>query len=171
MFKRTRLAGILGCAALVAMVGCSANSGVTPVSGTTAQQQALRGVPMGPGWIYKDGVLYHTPHYMATVKAASHVKQDILLTYGGGAVLVHPHAYLIYWGYGTYGDPNGVKPLLTKYIKVMGRQRPQQHLHSVLREGRRQDDRYHQPAQTVRRRLGRRHESSPAEPDRCPGGG
>ena len=120
MYKRSRLAGILGCAALVAMVGCSANSGVTPVSGTTTQQQALRGVPMGPGWIYKDGVLYHTPHYMSTVKAASHIKQAILLSYGGGAVLVHPRAYVIFWGFNTYGDPNGVKPLLHNYLRVMG---------------------------------------------------
>src|SRR5579864_4864516 len=102
MFKRSRLAGILGCAAVVAMVGCSANSGVTPASGTTAQQQSVRGVPMGPGWIFKDGVLYHTPHYMSTVKAASRVRKDILLSYGGGSVLVNPHVYLVFWGYTTY---------------------------------------------------------------------
>jgi hypothetical protein len=120
MYTRSRLAGILGCAALVAMVGCSANSGVTPVAGTTPQQQALRGVPMGPDWIYQDGVLYHTPHYMSTVQAASHVKQDIQLLYGGGSVLLKPKTYLILWGYKTYGDPNGVKPLLHTYLKNMG---------------------------------------------------
>ena len=122
MLKRSRLAGILGCSAVVAMVGCSANSGVTPMSGTTAQQQALRGVPTGPGWIYENGVLYHTPHFMATATrhAANKMPPPLLLTYGGGPVLVTPKTYIIYWGYGTYGDPDGVKPLLSKYIKVMG---------------------------------------------------
>src|SRR5579863_9383322 len=121
MYKRSRLAGILGCAAVLAIVGCSANSGVTPVSGTTAQQPSSKSVPMA-GWIYKDGVLYHVPHYMATRQMAEHaVKPAIVLSYGGGAVLTKPKAYLIFWGYGTYGDPDGLQKLLHNYVKVMGK--------------------------------------------------
>src|SRR5579863_912770 len=121
MFKRSQLAGTLGCAAMLAIVGCSANSGVTPTSGSPAQQ-SFKASPFGPGWIYQDGVVYHTPHYMITRQMASgQVKPLIpLLTYGGGVVLTQPTAYVIYWGYNTYGDPDNVKPLLTNYLKVMG---------------------------------------------------
>ena len=120
MFKRSQLVGILGCAAMLAIVGCSANSGVTPTSGTSAQQ-SLKVSPSGSGWIQQDGVVYHTPHYMVTREMASHqINPLILLTYGGGAVLVKPKAYVIYWGYTTYGDPNSVKPLLSNYLRVMG---------------------------------------------------
>ncbi|MBV8344822.1 MAG: hypothetical protein JO190_07490 [Candidatus Eremiobacteraeota bacterium] len=97
---------------MLAIVGCSANSGLTPVSGTSTQQQSV-GVPMI--------VPFHAPHYMATSRMANHnARSNILLTYGGGPVLVAPKAYVIYWGYGIAGDPDGVKPLLTKYLKVMG---------------------------------------------------
>ncbi|MGA9420488.1 MAG: hypothetical protein WBV40_15195, partial [Candidatus Cybelea sp.] len=70
---------------------------------------------------YKDGVLYHTPHYMATANAPRHdVSKAILLNYGNGPVLVKPKAYIIFWGYKTYGDTDGVAKLLQKYSKVMG---------------------------------------------------
>lgn len=109
---------------MLAVVGCSANSGVTPFGGgTTTQQSQSHVVPFsGPGWIQKDGVLYHAPHYMATRYAASqnHVQPDLLLSYFGGPVLVRPKMYLILWGYGTYGDPNGVKPLLKEYGRAIG---------------------------------------------------
>jgi len=120
MYKRSRLVGIFGCAAALAMVGCATNSSVTPLTGTTTQQQAQRAVPQGLGWIEKDGVIYHVPHYMATVKGASKVRPAILLSYGNGPVLVKPKMYLIFWGYNTYGDADGVKPLLTNYSHVIG---------------------------------------------------
>jgi serine protease len=122
MYKPSRLAAIFGCAATLAMVGCAANSGVTPFGGTTTQQSQSHVVPFsGPGWIQKDGVLYHVPHYMVTRSAAqSQVQPMIKLNYYGGPVLVKPKAYIVYWGFTTYGDPNGVKPLLTTYSKAMG---------------------------------------------------
>jgi hypothetical protein len=124
MSSRSRLAGILGCAATLAMVGCAANSGVTPSSGMTTPQQA-QSVPFsGPDWKYEGGVLFHVPHYMPTRQAAKQLagrmNPALLLAYGGGPVLVHPKAYLIFWGFGTYGDPDGVAPLLQKYSRVMG---------------------------------------------------
>jgi len=76
---------------------------------------------MGPDWIFKDGVLYHTPHYMATRSAAQHqVSRAILLDYGGGPVLVTPKVYIVFWGYKTYGDPDNVAKLLKTYSKHMG---------------------------------------------------
>jgi hypothetical protein len=121
MYRRSRLAGILGCAATLAMVGCAANSGVTPSSGLTTQQQAQSMVPSGPGWKYEGGVLFHVPHYMATRSAArQQFTPAITLNYGGGPVLVKPKAYLIVWGFGTYGDPDGVEALLKTYSRVMG---------------------------------------------------
>ncbi|HXO17849.1 MAG TPA: hypothetical protein VN909_06735 [Candidatus Dormibacteraeota bacterium] len=123
MYSHTRLAAVLGCAATLAMVGCASNSGMAPPStGSMTQQQPMSHVPMtGAGWIYKDGVLYHTPHYMATAKAPRpDVSKAILLNYGNGPVLVAPKAYLILWGYGTYGDPDKVAKLLKVYTKHIG---------------------------------------------------
>lgn len=121
MYKPSRLVGILGCAATLAMVGCATNSNVTPFSGATAQQPMQSRAFSGPDWIYSGGVLYHRPHYMVTTKMAhSQIHQDITLSYGGGPVLVHPHIYVIFWGYTTYGDPDSVKPLLKLYARVIG---------------------------------------------------
>jgi hypothetical protein len=75
------------------------------------------------GWIQRDGVLYHTPHYMVTLpqaRARPQIQPAITVSYGGGPVLVAPTVYLIFWGYTKYGDSHGVKPLLERYIGNMG---------------------------------------------------
>jgi len=120
MYRHSRLAAALGCVATLAMVGCATNSALAPLSGSTTTQQQSHTVPTGPGWKFENGVLYHTPHYMATVHNASRVNPDILLTYGNGPVLVAPKVYLIFWGYKTYGDPDKVEKLLKNYVKHMG---------------------------------------------------
>jgi serine protease len=121
MYNHSRLAATLGCVATLAMVGCATNGTVAPISGAT-QQQAHTAPLTGPGWIYQDGVLFHTPHYMHTVQwaAAHRVKPPILLTYGNGPVLTAPKVYLILWGFGTYGDPDKVGALLKQYGRAMG---------------------------------------------------
>jgi hypothetical protein len=121
MHTYSRLAAALGCVATLAMVGCAGSGVTTPSTGTTQQQQARSFVPTGPDWHYSDGVLYHTPHYMATRGAApQHVSPDILLTYRNGPVLVAPKAYLIFWGFKAAGDPDKVEKLLKTYSKNMG---------------------------------------------------
>ena len=108
MHRRSRLLAALGCVATLAMVGCAANSAVTPLAGTT--QQAQTRIPAGPDWHFENGVLYHTPHYMATRSAAQRqVSRAILLNYSGGPVLVTPKVYIVFWGYKTYGDPDTLK--------------------------------------------------------------
>jgi hypothetical protein len=37
------------------------------------------------------------------------------MNYGGGPTLVQPHIYLILWGYGNAGDPDGMQALLTAW--------------------------------------------------------
>ncbi len=119
MHRRSRLLAALGCVATLAMVGCAANSAVTPLAGTT--QQAQTRIPAGPDWHFENGVLYHTPHYMATRSAAQRqVSRAILLNYSGGPVLVTPKVYIVFWGYKTYGDPDKVAKLLQTYSKHMG---------------------------------------------------
>jgi len=119
MYKRSRFAAVLGCVTALAMAGCATNSGVTPTTPSATQPQA-HGIAFGPGWVQKDGVLYHAPHYMGTLHEASRVRNNILLSYGGGPVQVNPTVFLIFWGYTTYGDSHGVKPLLENYIGNMG---------------------------------------------------
>jgi hypothetical protein len=43
-----------------------------------------------------------------------------MLSYNNGPVLLKPKAYLIFWGYKKYGDPDGVAPLLQAYFKAVG---------------------------------------------------
>jgi len=120
MHKLSRLIGIAACAAAFVAAGCSSNSGVTPSTGSpmTAQQQAAA----SGGWIHENGVTYHVPHYMVTVKMArAGVRpNNIQLSYGGGPVLVTPKAYVIFWGFKTYGDKHNVRPLLKSYLENMG---------------------------------------------------
>ncbi len=109
-------AAVLSAFAAFAVAGCATNGGVTPV---TPQQQPQARVPSGPGWVEKDGVLYHVPHYMVTRNSA--VKPlTISLNYYGGPVQTTPAVYIIFWGYQTYGDRNGVQSLLTTYMSNMG---------------------------------------------------
>lgn len=121
MHTQTRLAATLGCVATLAMVGCASNGGLTPSSGAPAQQ-APSSISWDSGWIQKDGVVYHVPHYMMTRDRARAAKIRPLttFTYGGGPVLVTPHIYLILWNYKKYGDPDNVAPLLETYFSNMG---------------------------------------------------
>jgi hypothetical protein len=113
MYRYSRLAAVLGCAATLAMVGCSNNgSGVTPTVG---------GANFDSGLVQKDGFISGKPHYMATVhNVKNQAKPLILLNYGGGPVLVAPKVYFIFWGYKTYGDSYKVKKLLKSYGKHIG---------------------------------------------------
>jgi hypothetical protein len=120
MHIHSRLAAVLGCAATLALVGCATNGGLAPLTNSQQQSPASVGFNTG-GWIQKDGVLYHTPHYMATRhEAALHKISPLNLNYGGGPVLVSPHVYLILWGYKTYGDSDGLASLLKNYMKYEG---------------------------------------------------
>jgi hypothetical protein len=120
MHKHSRFAAALGCVATLAMVGCSANGAMAPSSGSTQQAQSSAGLT-APGWIYKEGVLYHAPHYMAA-RGTVHQQTSpaILLNYGGGVVLTAPKMYVIFWGYKKYGDPDKVAKLLKAYAKHIG---------------------------------------------------
>jgi serine protease len=119
MHLHMRVAAVLGCVSALAMVGCSTNGGITPLSSTT-QSQSAHSIS-GPGWHEENGVLFHTPHYMVTRQNAPHgMKGDIALSYGGGPVLVASKTYLIFWGYKKYGDADKVKKLLKNFAKNEG---------------------------------------------------
>lgn len=73
------------------------------------------------GWTTENGVSYAKPIYMRT-RNAPHpdVHPDTTFTYGNGALLYKPKLYLIFWGFGAAGDPNGMEPLLKKYAQSVG---------------------------------------------------
>jgi hypothetical protein len=120
MYRHSRLVGILGCAATLAMVGCATNNSMTPTSGLSATSQVHSSGPSGSGWIHANGIVYHVPHYMATRSANQAVIPNTQFTYFGGPVLVTPKTYLILWGYKKYSDPDKVAPLLKAYLKAEG---------------------------------------------------
>jgi hypothetical protein len=119
MYKQKPLARILTCAIALAMAGCAAG-GVAPTTGSATQPQALGGLSFDAGWVQKDGILYHVPHYMGTLKQANRVKNNIVLNYYGGTVLLAPTVFVTFWGYTKYGDKNNVKSLLETYFGNMG---------------------------------------------------
>ncbi len=121
MDKLSRLVGVLSCAAVVAAAGCSANSSLTPASGSPMQTQSVTRGQLGAGWITQNGVTYHQPHYFLPRSAGQRtVQPNILLVYGNGPVLQKPKMYLIFWGFKSAGDPNKLKPLLKSYGKSIG---------------------------------------------------
>jgi hypothetical protein len=121
MYKHSPYARALGCLAALAMAGCAANSSVTPTAGSNTQLQARGGLTFSSGWVQRDGILYHVPHYMATRQTAiRQVKPMGLLSYGGGLVETAPVVYLTTWGYKRYGDRQGVSALLQSYLGHMG---------------------------------------------------
>jgi hypothetical protein len=42
------------------------------------------------------------------------------LSYFGGTVLKTPHVYVVFWGFGKYGDPAGMQPYLISFLKGVG---------------------------------------------------
>jgi hypothetical protein len=120
MNKSSRLIAALGCVVALATVGCATNGGLAPQSSIS---QHVQSSPFsGPGWIEKDGVLYHVPHYMLPRQKAAQrrFQPNNQLLYAGGPVLVAPKAYLILWGYQKYGDPYNVAKLLESYVTNQG---------------------------------------------------
>jgi hypothetical protein len=107
MYRHSRLVGILGCAATLAMVGCAGNSALAPTNGSTTSAQV---------------VATHLPHYMPTRYAAhaGPLTSGVLFNYYNGPVLLKPKVYIIFWGYKKYGDPDKVAKLLEAFAKVEG---------------------------------------------------
>ena len=120
MHKNSRFVAAFGCVAALAAAGCAHDGSFTPQTGLS--QQAPSNAFTSPGWIEKDGVLYHVPHYLMSRRfAAKHrIRPNTQLMYAGGPVLVAPKAYLILWGYQKYHDPNKVAPLLQTYLENVG---------------------------------------------------
>jgi hypothetical protein len=107
MYRHSRLVGILGCAATLAIVGCAGNSAMAPTSGSTTSAQV--------------GAT-HLPHYMPT-RYGAHTAPNasgVLFSYFNGPTLLSPKVYLIFWGYKTYGDTDHVAKLLKEFAKVEG---------------------------------------------------
>jgi hypothetical protein len=120
MNRHSQLVAALGCVATLATVGCANNGAITPQN--SISQQAPSNAFSGPGWIEKNGVLYHVPHYALPRRMAAQrrFKPNTQLAYGNGPVLVAPKAYLILWGYQTYGDPYKVGKLLQALFRNQG---------------------------------------------------
>jgi hypothetical protein len=114
----SRLSGLLGCAAILAAAGCAAN-----VRGVPTTSGVLGGPASGivqSGWIRAGKIVYHVPHYMRTISLTPLVSGKGLMFYYAGPVLTNPKAYLIFWGYRKYGDPDHLAKLLSAYFNVVG---------------------------------------------------
>lgn len=89
----------------MAISGCATANVTAPTTGSVTAASVVNG---------------SAQRYVPTRSAAQLVTPLTELEYGGGPVLVRPKLYLDFWGYKTYGDPDRVAPLLTKYVGAMG---------------------------------------------------
>jgi hypothetical protein len=109
MNRILRLGQVIGCATIVTVAGCAAGGsgvGVPAAGGSTASGNAVASVPQ----------------YVLPRSASRALVQPATASigYNGGPVLEKPRLYLIFWGWGSGGDPDGVKSLLLHYAKSVG---------------------------------------------------
>jgi hypothetical protein len=109
MMRLAWFAAALWCAANIAAACLPAGAGIAR--------------PLGGGWLYEDGIIYHVPHYMATPQMHA-IRRDVQccgpLSYANGPVLQSPRVYLILWGYRSTGDPDGVARILREFLGAVG---------------------------------------------------
>lgn len=105
MLNAPKAAFWLGAVATFAFTGCSNTSRVLPAS---TQPSSAMLVPAA--------IHYAKPRTQAPAVAPAFFHTPYL----GGAVIVNPKFYFVFWGYRKYGDPHKVKPLLLTYAKNMG---------------------------------------------------
>jgi hypothetical protein len=103
------------CAAALALLGGGANANVVRVAPGAPQAPAARFA----GWHYQNGVLFATPHYMPTVRAARVRPDSGLLVWGGGYVQHPPRILLTFWGWHNV-DPSGERAYLRKFVAGIG---------------------------------------------------
>jgi hypothetical protein len=103
------LAPFVGCSAALALAGCAANFSTSPTFGSTSAHA-------GPMHVLPYFPTRYAPH--AIVRGLS--SGVGVLRYDNGPALLKPKAYLIFWGYKKYGDPDKVAPLLEAYFKAVG---------------------------------------------------
>jgi hypothetical protein len=108
MLRYPLLARIAGCTAALALAGCAATFSTSPTSAQAGSTHVLR--------------------YFPTRSAAHAIVRGSssgvgVLSYDNGPVLLKPKAYVIFWGYRKYGDPDRVAPLIEAYFKAVGASR------------------------------------------------
>jgi hypothetical protein len=107
--KYPLFARIVGCTAALAFAGCAANFGTSPTFGSTSAQAESTHV-----------LRYFPTRYAAHALVRGSTSGVGPLSYDNGPALLKPKAYLIFWGYKKYGDPDKVAPLLEAYFKAVG---------------------------------------------------
>jgi hypothetical protein len=122
MCKLSQVASLLVCLAGLAVIGVRADAGVVHGGTSQIQSQPPEAVKyIGNSWWNDNGIVYHTPRYMATHQHTGKTRPDAgALSYHGGPVLTNPKIYLILWGYKSSKDPKKVAKLLERYFKAIG---------------------------------------------------
>ncbi len=102
------VAGIAA-AALLMPLG-SASAGIVRGAGVEAHHGFNTNKPVSLGRVYFPTISHHKMFPQTCCN----------MNYGGGPTLSKPHIYLILWGYGAAGDPNGMQTLLTTWAADYG---------------------------------------------------
>lgn len=130
---------VIGCAAIGAVAGCAAASGV--------------GVPAAGSSTASGNAVTSGPRYLLPRFASRSLAQPATsgIGYNGGPVLEEPRLYLIFWGWRSGGDPDGVKSLLLQYARSVGGSGYNDIYYAVLRAVRQ----HQEPGPPVWRRVAR----------------
>jgi hypothetical protein len=116
---------MLAAVAVAALAACSSGAqntipaGAPSAGGATGQSPMVR-VPVVSPYVLRDAqgrVVNARTHIFPTRQTIQHfLRRTSNLKYYGGPVQTTPKIAVVFWGYGTYGDPNGVQTYMSNFL-------------------------------------------------------
>jgi serine protease len=121
---------ILGCAVAASLLAaCSSGTSSIPSSQSALPTKMTARTPVVSAYALRDehGRIVPHAHVMLTRGAAQHLQPfrqggfvGDNLSYFGGPVQTTPSVYVVFWGFGTYGDPSHEQSYLTNFLAKVG---------------------------------------------------
>jgi serine protease len=122
---------ILGCAAAASLLAaCGGGTSSIPSSQSASQPNMMVRTPVVSPYALRDehGRIVPHAHVMLTRRAAQQVLKPLghsgnagnNLSYLGGPIQSTPSVYVVFWGFGTYGDPSGEQSYMTNFLANVG---------------------------------------------------
>ena len=111
--------------AVALLAACSGtNSSVPAVNSGGSQTAPQVRFPVVSPFALRDAggrVINARAHVFPTIEktrgfAPDRIRRTSNLNYYGGPVQTTPHIAVVFWGYGTYGDPNGVQTYMSNFL-------------------------------------------------------
>jgi serine protease len=123
---------ILGCAVAASLLAaCNGGTSSIPSSQPASQPISMVRTPVVSPYALRDerGRVVPHAHVMLTRGATKHAVEPFHrgvpgvgnnLSYLGGPIQSTPKVYVVFWGFGTYGDPSGEQSYMTNFLASVG---------------------------------------------------